>query len=67
MKWMRWAVTRASRPGEVVLDPFGGSGTTARACKDLGRRCILIEQEERYCEIAVRRLQQEVFDLAEAV
>lgn len=58
---MRALLAYYSEPGDLVLDPFGGSGTTARACKDLGRHCILIEREERYCEIAVRRLSQEVF------
>lgn len=55
-----------SSPGELVLDPFGGTGTTARACKDLGRRCILIEREEKYAEIAARRLSQEVLQLEAA-
>ena len=47
----------------TVLDPFMGSGTTLRAAKDLGRKAIGIEIEERYCEEAVRRMAQQVMAL----
>lgn len=45
---------------QSILDPFAGSGTTGRAAKDLGRKCTMIEREEKYCEIAARRMEQEV-------
>ena len=48
---------------EVFIDPFAGRGTTGRAAKDLGRKAVLIEREEKYCEIAARRMGQEVLAL----
>ena len=54
--WMLWAVARASRIGETILDPFMGSGTTGVACAKLGRKFIGIEIDPGYFDIACRRI-----------
>jgi hypothetical protein len=53
-------VQMCSSPDQTILDPYMGSGTTLRAAKDLGRRVIGVEIDERHCETAVRRLGQGV-------
>ena len=59
---MRWALLHAP-DSRTVLDPFMGSGSSLVAAKRLGRQCVGIEREEKYCEIAARRLQQEALPL----
>jgi len=63
LEHVRWLVHQFS--DAEVLDPFAGSGTTLLAAKQLNRRAIGIEINEKYCELAAARLSQEVFNLTE--
>lgn len=53
---MKWLIERLTNEGDVVLDPFMGSGTTGVACKDLKRKFIGIELDENYYNIACKRI-----------
>jgi len=58
---IKYLMDNSTNQGSIILDPFLGSGTTAFCAKKLGRKCIGIEIEEKYCEIAAQRCMQNVF------
>lgn len=61
------AVDASSRPGEAVLDLFGGSGTTLIACEQMGRKCRMMELDPKYCDVIVARWEKLTGKKAELV
>lgn len=55
---MERSIRNSSRPGDVVLDCFGGSGSTLIAAEKAGRRCFMLELDPKYCDVIVRRWQE---------
>lgn len=62
---MGWCI-RLAGDDELILDPYMGSGSTLVAARELGRKAIGIEIDERHCDTAARRLSQDCFDFGEA-
>jgi site-specific DNA-methyltransferase (adenine-specific)/modification methylase len=60
---LRWLIEHFTKPSDLVLDPYAGSGSTLRAALDTGRRCVGVEISEDYCRRAVARLAQAVLPL----
>lgn len=58
LKLMEWLLKIHSNEGDMILDCFAGSGTTGIACQNLNRNCIMMEKEEKYCEIIWKRLKE---------
>jgi DNA modification methylase len=57
LKFMSWAVDKVSFEGDIILDPFMGSGTSGVACVNLRRRFVGIEIEEKYFDVACKRIE----------
>jgi DNA modification methylase len=60
---LAWCIGIVGSAVETIIDPFAGSGSTGDAAKRCGKSAVLIEREESFCEIAAKRLEQEVMPL----
>lgn len=64
---VEYPINNSSRGGDVVFDPFGGSGTTLIACEKAGRMARLMELDPKYCDVIVRRWEEATGKKAERV
>lgn len=60
-------IKNSSRKGEIVLDIFGGSGSTLIACEQLGRRCYMVELDPAYCDVIIKRFEEFTGQKAEKI
>ena len=60
-------IKNSSKPGQIVLDLFGGSGTTLIACEQLDRVCMMMEYDPHYCDVIIDRWEQYTGDKAEKI
>ena len=62
-EFLQLLLEKYTEPGDIILDPFAGSGTTGVACKNTNRNYILIEKEPEYCDIIKERVGCEIIKL----
>jgi DNA modification methylase len=65
LKLMGRLIKNSTRPGEVVLDPFGGSGSTMMAAEQLGRACFMVELDPAYIDVICKRYEELTGEKAE--
>ena len=62
---LEYLIKTYTNEGEIVLDFTSGSGTTGVAAMETNRKCVLIEKEDKYCDITIKRLQEKEQEIAE--
>jgi len=67
LKLLERLIKNSSRPGELVLDMFGGSGSTLMTCEQLNRTCYMMELDQIYCDVIIKRWENFTGQKAERV